>query len=133
MTHSQLLKLSHQHPVVVFDGVCVLCNGFIQWLLDKDVDQIFRYVSLQDFESSQTSMDSVLLYDQGLVYSKSDVSMQVVSRLQAPYKWLSLLRWVPQFIRDAIYTLIAKNRYRWFGKNEQCMIPTQAQQKLFIS
>ena len=133
MTHTSLIKLSYEHPIVVFDGVCVLCNGFIQWMIDKDTEQVFRYVSLQDFESSQTSMDSVLLYDQGLVYSKSDVSMEVVAKLNKPYQWLSVLRWVPLFIRDTVYVLIAKNRYRWFGKNDQCMLPTQAQKKLFIS
>lgn len=121
------------HPILLFDGVCNLCNGFVQFVIKRDKKAVFRFAALQSDlgkELSATaglpahSMDTVVLYENNRFYTHSDVGLRVARRLNGLWPLAYALVIIPKFIRDGIYNWVAKNRYRWFGKRESCMVPT---------
>lgn len=118
--------------VLFFDGVCNLCNGFIQFLITRDKKGIFSYASLQSdlgqaFMKEQgfapEELNTVILYDKGKIYTHSDVALRVAQQLGGLWPLFSVFYIIPKGLRDAIYNWVARNRYRWFGKKEQCMLP----------
>ncbi len=126
--------------VILFDGVCNFCNASINFVIDRDAARRFRFASLQsDFgqrllaENNRqlTDFDTVLLLRDGKLYEKSDAALEIARYLKG-WSWLYLFRVVPRFIRDFFYDIIAKNRYRLFGKSESCRIPTPEEKKLFV-
>lgn len=126
--------------VILFDGVCNFCNASINFVIDRDAARRFRFASLQsDFgqrllaENNRqlTDFDTVLLLRDGKLYKKSDAALEIARYLKG-WSWLYLFRVVPRFIRDFFYDIIAKNRYRLFGKSESCRIPTPEEKKLFV-
>lgn len=125
---------------MLFDGVCNLCNGYIQDVIKRDKEGIYRFASLQsDLGQNLVShfklenLDSVFLLDNGEMYIQSDVAFAVAKRLGGLYTLLSPFKIVPLTIRNKIYDWIARNRYHWFGKQEECMIPTPELKALFIA
>ena len=119
--------------IIVFDGVCNLCNSSVQYIIKRDKKDLFRFVSLQSelgqkiikhLGISDRNIDSIVLYKPGRAYYyKSGAIIEIAKGL--PYlNWFSVFRFVPTSLRDAIYDFIAKNRYKWYGKQESCMIPT---------
>lgn len=119
--------------------MCNLCNGYIQDVIKRDKNKIFRFASLQsdlgqlliahfDIEN----LDSVLLLDKGQLHTQSDVALIVAKKLGGFHALLRPFKIVPLPIRNTIYKWIARNRYQWFGKQEQCMVPTPALKSLFI-
>jgi len=125
---------------LLFDGVCNLCNGYIQDVIKRDKEGIYRFASLQsDLGQNLVShfklenLDSVFLLDNGEMYIRSDVAFAVAKRLGGLYTLLSPFKIVPLTIRNKIYDWIARNRYHWFGKQEECMIPTPELKALFIA
>jgi len=130
------MKDSSNHAdksIIFFDGVCNLCEGFVQWIIRRDPHGQFYFSSLQsdfaqDFfqtrDETPSNLSSVLLYHNKQVFTDSDVSFLVVRQLGFPWAILYPLRIVPRIIRDNVYRWVAGNRYKWFGKKEQCMIPT---------
>lgn len=127
-------------PVLVFDGTCVLCNHFFQWLVQKDVKQKFNFSTLQsDFGTSLVSgihqpvnIDSVLLYDHGITYIHSDAVITALKILGGRFAFLGFAMQIfPKFIRNGFYKFIARNRYTWFGTKD-CMIPTKEIKSRFI-
>jgi len=125
---------------LLFDGVCNLCNGYIQDVIKRDKEGIYRFASLQsDLGQNLVShfklenLDSVFLLDNGEMYIQSDVAFAVAKRLGGLYTLLSPFKIVPLTIRNKIYDWIARNRYHWFGKQEECMIPTPELKALFIA
>jgi len=133
MTVSELKVLSKQHPILFYDGVCILCDHFIQFVHNNDKADIFRFATLQEEAGqliknemnlhSNKKDETVILMFQSKILTYSDVSIEVCKLLGWPYKALIIFSIVPKKIRDAVYLLIARNRYKWFGKTEQCMIP----------
>lgn len=130
------------HPVILFDGVCNFCDGAVNFVLRQDKKDVFRFAPLQSeagqqllqqYGLSKADFDSFVLIDEGKVYKKSDASLRVMNRLPWYWKEVQLFRIVPRFLRDAIYDFIARNRYQWFGKKEQCMIPTPQMRARFLS
>ncbi|RAW01669.1 thiol-disulfide oxidoreductase DCC family protein [Pseudochryseolinea flava] len=130
------------HPVVLFDGVCNLCNGAVQFVIKRDPDGIFKFASLQSTYAKERLAEAganpdhlhsvaVLLKDK--VYTKSDAAIMIAKHLQGPWRFFRLTRFVPRPLRDFVYTLIANNRYTWFGKKDQCMIPTPATKARFLA
>ena len=126
--------------VILFDGVCNFCNASINFVIDRDAARRFRFASLQsdfgqrllaDNNRQLTDFDTVLLLRAGKLYEKSDAALEIARFLKG-WSWLYLFRVVPRFIRDFFYDIIAKNRYRLFGKNESCRIPTPEEKKLFV-
>lgn len=118
--------------VILFDGVCNLCNGFVQFVIDRDQDGYFSFTSLQgefahrsmlsgDMEDSKL-MGSIILLENDKVYYRSTAILKIAKRLNGLWPLLYGLIIVPTFIRDLIYKLIAKNRYKWFGKADVCRI-----------
>jgi predicted DCC family thiol-disulfide oxidoreductase YuxK len=121
--------------------VCNFCNSAINFVLKQDKKGIFRFAPLQSeagqkllqqYNLSTAEFDSFVLIDNGKVYKKSAASLQVMNKLPWYWKELQLLRIIPTAFRDAIYDLIAKHRYKWFGKKEQCMIPTPEMRNRFL-
>ena len=128
--------------IILYDGVCILCNGFVQFLLRRDQKDIFRFAPIQAEEVEQwlasqldeeLREDTVILWYKDSLYTKSDVSVQVLRLLPFPWPVLSVMRFIPKSIRDGIYDWIARKRYKWFGKKEQCPIPTPEDQRRFIA
>lgn len=126
--------------ILLFDGVCNFCNASINFVIDHDVERRFRFASLQsdigqriltENRRSVSDFDTVLLVREGKVYEKSTAALEIARYLRG-WSWLYVFRFIPRFIRDAVYNLIAKNRYRIFGKSESCRIPTPEERSLFI-
>ena len=119
-------------PIIFFDGVCNLCNSSVQFVIKRDKEAKFRFASLQSeagqqvlqqFRLSQNDFNSFLLYEQGKLYTRSTAALRVLAQLKW-WKWAGVFQWVPPFIRNGVYNLVARNRYKWFGKRDECMIPT---------
>lgn len=118
--------------VLLFDGVCNLCNASVQWVLLRDKKSVFRFAALQSeagqeilkkFGMETEHFDSVVLVDGDLIYTQSDAALGVATRLGGVWQLMGVFKIVPRFIRNAVYDWIARNRYRWFGRQEQCMLP----------
>jgi len=129
------------NPIILFDGVCNFCNSAINFVLKQDKKGIFRFAPLQseagqkllqEHNLSTKEFDSFVLIDNGKVYKKSAASLRVMNRLPWYWKEAQILRIVPTVFRDAIYDFIASNRYKWFGKKDQCMIPTPEMRSKFL-
>ena len=128
--------------IIVFDGVCNLCNSAINFVIKRDKKDVFRYASLQseigkqliaerNIDTSKT--DSIILIEPNLAYyHKSTAALHIAKQLSGMYPLLSVCLILPKFFRDWIYDIIAKNRYKWFGKKESCMIPAPELKALFI-
>jgi predicted DCC family thiol-disulfide oxidoreductase YuxK len=120
-------------PLVLFDGVCNLCNRSVQMILRHDRKARFRFASLQsplgeklrdELGIDREKVDSVVLVEGGRWYQESDAALRIANGLGGPWKAFGIFRLVPRPLRDAAYRLIARNRYRWFGKTETCWVPT---------
>ncbi len=130
----------HQHPVIFFDGVCGLCNAFVDYVLNRDHQEIFYFAPLQgDFAGEiealapyRNSLTSVVLWKNGQVYTHSTAAMEVLISLGGVWKLLRVFYLVPRFLRDFAYKLIARNRYRLFGKSETCRLPTAEERSRFL-
>ncbi len=129
------------HPIVLFDGVCNLCNGFVQFIIERDKQAKFRFASLQSESAQQLlkhqtnylkSLETVVLIDKGVVYTHSDVPLQMAQLLGGWWNFLLIGKVIPKKMRDQIYKFIAKNRYHWFGKQSACWIPTPELKARFL-
>ncbi len=127
--------------VIVFDGVCNLCNSSVQWVLKYDKNARFSFASLQgEFGQNllkQNALDpktfhSFILLEGDQLYTQSTAALRVAKKMSFPFFLLYPFILVPKFIRDTIYDYIANNRYKWFGKTDSCMIPDPEVQQRFI-
>lgn len=119
-------------PVILFDGVCHLCNRWVSFVLLRDPKGIFRFAPLQSSAAkdrlsglglSEQSLDTVILIERGKCYTRSTAALRILRRLSGGWPLLYGLIIIPPFIRNGMYRWIARNRYRWFGKREECMVP----------
>ena len=128
--------------IILFDGVCNLCNGAVQWVIKRDRADVVRFAPLQSAIAEDllkerrvdtSQLDSIIFIDPGMAYFiKSDAALEIARNIKG-YAWApALLGWIPRSIRDGIYDLIAKNRYRLFGKKEQCMVPNEELNSKFL-
>lgn len=126
------LEAKVKSPVLLFDGVCNLCNGAVQWILLRDRKGVFQFSALQSdtgqrllkgFGLSAEDFDTVVLVDGERIYTRSDAALEVLRRLGGGWALLYGFKIVPRVLRDAVYNWVAGNRYRWFGRQEQCMLP----------
>ncbi len=122
-----------QHGIVLFDGVCNLCNGFVNFVIDRDPAGYFKFGALQSeaarpylerFGLRPNYMDSIVLIENGRCYRDSTAALRILRRLKGLWPLLYGLIVVPRPLRDAVYHWIARHRYRWFGRREQCRVPT---------
>lgn len=131
-----------EHPIVLFDGVCKFCNGSVNYIIDHDPNKIFRFAPIQSEFGTKLAkqhgqdpekLDSVMLVFQGKLYKYSSAGLRIGTRLKGFPKFLAYLGYIlPRFVRDAIYKLIAKRRYKWFGKLEACRMPTPDLKERFL-
>lgn len=125
---------------VLFDGVCNFCSGWVQFIIHRDPQKIFRFASLQSQIGNELlaqhhikpSLDTIVLIENGQCYTESTAILRICKKLKGPWKSLYLLLVVPKPIRDRVYKWFAKNRYRWFGKQESCMLPTPEIRERFL-
>lgn len=119
-----------QAPIILFDGVCNLCNAAINWIIDRDSNDIFRFASLQSEAARQllpgidSLPDSIVLIDEAGVHTRSTAAIRIARRLGFPWSLAIFATPLPAFFRDAAYKWIARNRYSWFGRTSTCRIPT---------
>ena len=129
------------NPVLLFDGVCNLCNGFVQFVLRFEAKPEIFFSPLQSqfaielqkkMHLNPEKMDSLVFVKNDEVYLKSNAVLQILKHLRGPMRILSVVSIVPEWLRDKIYDKIAKSRYRLFGQRETCMIPTKEQGARFL-
>lgn len=128
------------HAIVLFDGICNLCNRSVQFMIDHDPDAHLHFASLQS-EVGQAllaqhhlptqNFKSLILIEAGKIFTRSTAALKI-ARYLSGYHWLSLFLWVPAFLRNGVYDLIARNRYQWFGQSESCRIPTPELKSRFL-
>jgi predicted DCC family thiol-disulfide oxidoreductase YuxK len=141
ITNLNQFSVDAGHPVLLFDGVCNLCNASVQWVLLRDKKGVFRFAALQSEVGRQImqanglsseTLDSVVVVSGGRVLTHSDAPLEIVRLLGGAWAWLYVFRWIPRRLRDGIYRFIARNRYRWFGKKESCMLPRPEWKERFL-
>jgi predicted DCC family thiol-disulfide oxidoreductase YuxK len=129
------------HPVILFDGVCNLCNASVQFIIKRDSKSVFRFASLQSAIGQnllrQAGLDTQLLYSvmfmyQGKVYQRSRAALEIAWRLGGLWSLFYVFILIPPFIRNAVYNWVARNRYRWFGVQQTCMMPTPDMKARFL-
>jgi predicted DCC family thiol-disulfide oxidoreductase YuxK len=127
--------------VILFDGECNLCNGFVGFVLPRVPAGNFKFASLQSPFGQEllsghalptNTLDSVVLSEEGRVYSRSTAVLRILRRLSGLWPLLYAFFLVPRPIRDAVYDFIGRNRYRWFGRRESCLMPTPENRKRFL-
>ena len=135
------MNIDIKSPVLLFDGVCNLCNASVQWVLKRDRKGIFRFAALQSEAGrallrqsglSSENFDTVVLVDGDRVFTRSDAALEIVWRIGGPWSLLGIFRIVPRPLRNAVYDWVARYRYRWFGKTQSCMIPQPEWANRFI-
>jgi predicted DCC family thiol-disulfide oxidoreductase YuxK len=128
-------------PLILFDGVCNLCNGSVQFVIKHDKESKFLFTSLQSDKGQEIlkhlglktdNFDSFILLDKGEIYTKSSGVLKEAAILGGWFKIFTIFYLVPTFIRDLFYSFVAKNRYRFFGKKDACMIPTPELKARFL-
>ncbi|MCB0600339.1 MAG: DUF393 domain-containing protein [Saprospiraceae bacterium] len=126
---------------LLYDGICVLCNRSILWVLRHDpkehirvaaLDSNFAHQLLEQTTGQRPKMDSVLFWKDGKIYDRSSAVLEILAILPRPWRWLWIFRIIPRPWRDTIYDWIARNRYRWFGTYATCPMPSKAIRDRFI-
>lgn len=129
------------HPILLFDGVCNFCSGSVQFIIQRDPGGRFRFASLQsavgewllaELHIDRMALDSLIVVEEGRWYKESDAVLRIVRILGGPWKALGIFRLIPRPLRDRLYRLVARNRYRWFGKQETCWLPTPELRERFL-
>ncbi|MBN8835720.1 MAG: DUF393 domain-containing protein [Sphingobacteriia bacterium] len=134
--------MNTEHPVILFDGVCNLCNGAINWVIRHDKKHRFRFAALQSTFAKQvldnhlplhtaTTPDSIILLEKGIVFTRSAAVLKIARQLDGIWPLFYTFIIVPPFIRDYFYNFIARNRYKWFGRKEDCLLPDWPLKNLF--
>ncbi|MFA7447501.1 MAG: thiol-disulfide oxidoreductase DCC family protein [Weeksellaceae bacterium] len=127
--------------IVLFDGICNLCNSSVQLIIQNDSKNLFQFASLQsefgqkflqENNLPDDAFKSIVLIDGEKFYTKSEAVLRIGKELKGIYKVLGIFLWVPKFIRDFVYDYIARNRYKWYGKRNSCWIPTAELKQKFL-
>jgi len=131
----ELLELPKGKKIILFDGVCNLCDAAVQYIIKYDKSDVFRFVSLQSELGQRLlkhigiqtdKMASIVLYEPGIAYYyKSSAALEIAKNLQGIFTLATLFRLLPSGIRDLLYDYVAKNRYKWYGKKESCSVLTE--------
>ncbi len=130
-----------EQPVILFDGVCNLCNASVDFIIKRDTEGVFQFAPNQSEAGeeiiSQASLDgfeadTLVLWEDGAAYVRSTAVLRIARRLGFPWKLAYGFMIVPRSIRDFLYRLVAKNRYRVFGKRETCRLPTPEERSRFL-
>lgn len=130
----------HVKRIILFDGECNFCDKSVQFIIKRDPEAIFSFTSQQGEAGQQmikkhhapSSIDSIILIENDTYYLKSSAALRICRHLQGAWKLLFIFILVPYPIRDFFYNILAKNRYKWFGKKDQCTLPTPEVRKRFL-
>jgi predicted DCC family thiol-disulfide oxidoreductase YuxK len=127
--------------IVLFDGVCNLCNGFVQFVIGRDPHGRFQFAALQSSTARHLIAqygpldplpDAIVLVEGGRLYTRSTAALRVARQLVFPWRLAAIFLLVPRPLRDWAYALVARRRYRWFGRRETCMVPTPELRARFL-
>lgn len=128
-------------PVILFDGVCNLCNRVVQFVIKKDKKKQFLFASLQGKAGQEVlkkynlpadDLNSFTLLEGDHIYTRSTAALRVLKKMSGRWRLLYAFIIVPKFIRNAVYNRIARNRYKWYGKRNECMVPTLELKERFL-
>jgi predicted DCC family thiol-disulfide oxidoreductase YuxK len=135
-------NLPKDKKIILFDGVCNLCDATVQFIIKHDKEDLFRFVALQSdmgqeiirhigIDTSKT--DSIILYEPGRAYYyKADAAIKIASSLGGIYRFMGFFSILPKWLSNKVYDYIARNRYKWYGKKDECMIPTPEMKAKFL-
>ena len=131
-----------KNSIILFDGVCNLCNASVQFVIKHDKKKCFLFASLQSDaatkillqlnQKSFENFNSIVLIENEVVYFKSDAALRIAKNLNGLIKLCYIFIIIPKPLRDGIYNYIAKNRYKWYGKKESCRLPSPAEADRFL-
>ena len=131
-----------ERPLIVFDGVCALCSGFVRFVLRHDKARRYRFLAAQSdlaaalyrhYGLPADHWETNLLIRDGRLFVRSEGAIEIVSGFGGPWRGLKLLRLIPRPVRDWLYDGVAGNRYRWFGRHDLCLIPDPTQADRFLT
>lgn len=138
----EIENLPVDKKIILFDGVCNLCDASVQFIYKHDKKDIFRFVAIQSELGQKiikhigvdtSKIDSIILYEPGLSYSyKAEAALTIAKNLSGIYSLLGYLNFIPNSIKNIVYDYVAKNRYKWYGKKDACMLPTQELKAKFL-
>jgi predicted DCC family thiol-disulfide oxidoreductase YuxK len=128
------------NTIIFFDGICTLCNGWVRFVIHRDKNDVFSFAALQSDAAKKLlgsiSVDdknsSIMLMENEKIYTQSTAVLRIFRYLSGFWSLLYIFIIVPPFIRNEIYRFVACNRYRWFGKKENCMIPSKSVAHKFL-
>jgi len=127
--------------IIFFDGVCNLCNSSVNFIIKKDKNEKFKFVAFQSSIGSDllkknnyndNNLDTLVILKNNKIYTKSTAALLIAKELNSLWKLFSFFLLIPKFLRDPIYIFISKNRYKWFGKKESCMLPSPEIKSRFL-
>lgn len=137
-----MIDLPHNKKIILFDGVCNLCSTAVQFVIKNDKKDLFRFVALQSNLGQRIvkhigidtkTTDSIILYEPGIAYYiKSEAALEIAKYLSGGLALLSIFKVLPTALKDSLYDYIARNRYKWYGKKDNCMIPTPELKSKFL-
>ncbi|MBE0569912.1 MAG: thiol-disulfide oxidoreductase DCC family protein [Ignavibacteriaceae bacterium] len=135
------MKLNDEKQIILFDGVCNFCNFWVNFVIKRDKKNLFRFAALQSEKAKEltsrisfdtSNLDTFVLIEGEKFFTKSTAALMISKKLNGPIKILSLFFILPKFFRDFIYDMVAKNRYKIFGKRESCRVPTKEDKLKFL-
>jgi len=133
--------MTSDQPILLFDGVCNLCSAVVRFVIRRDPAGRFRFAALQSetgrrllarFGLPVDALDTFVLVDGARCFTRSDAAIELARRLPGAWRWLRLAAILPRRLRDALYGVVVRNRYRWFGRQESCMLPTPELARRFL-
>ena len=137
-----MIEITNNKKIILFDGVCNLCNSAINYVIDHDKQDVFRFVSLQSklglyiqeyLGIENSNLETIILYiPNEAYYIKSTAAIKIMATFPGVWKLMSVFIFIPSVIRDIAYTYIANNRYKWYGKKESCRIPSAELKAKFL-
>ncbi|MEP3371296.1 MAG: DUF393 domain-containing protein [Maribacter dokdonensis] len=137
-----LYNVEQSKKIILFDGVCNLCNNSVQFVIKRDVNDVFQFAALQSETGKKLlternidtqEVDSIILIEPNVAYyTKSTAALEIGKHLKGLKAISSILLWLPEALRNIVYDFIARNRYKWYGKKDNCMIPNEELKSKFI-
>lgn len=136
------MELPENKKIILFDGICNLCDATVQFIIKRDKNDVFRFVAQQSEAGAEilnfigvdnNKTDSIILYEPGIAYyTKAEAAIKIAGQLGYPYTMLNIFLHIPKSLSNIIYHYVAKNRYKWYGKKEACMLPTPETKAKFL-
>ena len=130
-----------ENPILLFDNICNLCNGFVRFVLRNETDDQIKFISIHskqgqqiiiDYAIEQKGFESIIFIENGTVSERSAAVLKIFSHLKYPWKIFTLAEWVPSFLRDGCYSIVSRNRYKIFGKSDNCKVTPEKWKERFL-